>query len=311
MLKYRTPFYPAHDYQLIRDFTQGGSRYADYEYVRDDLQYVKDNYQIDLVANYLDHRFKYFKNDFIYTQPWAPNSSSECRLFVSLESIDKPYIDYDPVEHENKMHFFSYMRNYKYYPVFYEKLREHRDNDYDGCLDCTREIQIIANYLMGYHGYGNHAPHRESAVTSDTSDSSASSTVSDTLDSRVVSAQNDQQNIQQIHTNLSDQRFVNGIFEIYQLINSYTFFDLTDSNFKCKQHGGLHCQSRYTSVYVKDRDQLVWYRIDRNGKVSRQTIPVDNGNVQRTFEAHFRASQASQDSRASQASQASQDGAKN
>jgi hypothetical protein len=275
MLKFRPPYFSNIDetktiYENMKSDPQ-------YKYIMDDLNYVKDNYNLDLMGNYFNDKFNYFDNSFIYTQAWGPGHTSECRLFLSDEKIDNPYILYDHVIHDNQFYFIRIIRNFKYYPIFYEKLKQYDKNEYDGCYDCMREIQILGNYLINdrkqKHDINTSSDIDHSSLSDSLSDSvSDPYPLSDNLSDPYLLSDNlsesEQKNIQAIEKNLHNPEFVNQILKIYKLINKYTFFDLSRGNFKCPQHGGMIRQSKYMDFYANDGDNVIMYRIDTDSNVT-------------------------------------------
>ena len=275
MLKFRPPYFSNIDetktiYENMKSDPQ-------HKYIMDDLNYVKDNYNLDLMENYFNDKFNYFDNSFIYTQAWGPSHTSECRLFLSDEKIDNPYILYDHAIHDNQFYFIRFIRNFKYYPIFYEKLKQYDKNEYDGCYDCMREIQILGNYLIN-----DKKQKHDINTSSDEDHSSLSDSLSDPfplsdnpLSDNPLSynlLESEQQNIQAIEKNLHNPEFVNQILKIYKLINKYTFFDLSRSNFKCPQHGGMTKQSKYIDFYTNDDNNVIMYRIDTESNVTPITV---------------------------------------
>jgi hypothetical protein len=198
MLKYRVPFFN----DVTRDIFKNQSKYPDLKFVFNDLEYFKEKYQMDYVSKYLDGQFYYFEDTDILVQPWAPKNSSETRLFVSQQQIDRPMIRIDCEKFENRMFAFKFIREYKYFPIYHQQLKKYQNNDWDGCQDCAREIYICGSYLLSY-------PDK----------------MEDFVDQ------------QQIADKLSDQSFYDQMMKIYNQINQYTFFDLSKKNYKCPNHG--------------------------------------------------------------------------
>lgn len=229
MLKYRVPFFN----DVTRDIFKNQSKYPDLKFVFNDLEYYKEKYQMDYVSKYLDGQFYYFEDADILVQPWAPKSSSETRLFISQQQIDRPMIQIDCEKFENRMFAFKFIREYKYFPIYHQQLKKYQNNDWDGCQDCAREINICGSYLLSY-------PNK----------------MEDLVDQ------------QHIADKLSDQSFYDQMLKIYNQINQYTFFDLSKKNYKCPNHGEhpmtrqsdplqftiTNRSTRLTSVYMVGSD---------------------------------------------------------
>lgn len=195
MLKYRTPFYMKDDPtpEIIN------KRDKKYDFVFETIDYVKKYYDVDLIKYYKKKEFLYFASDFIYVQPWAPSGSSETRMFVSKQNSNKEFIPYD-LKHEDRMYFYKFIRFFKFYPFFYEKLKDVPELHYDGCQDCTREIMIVMDYIMKEQSY--------------------------------------RYNITKIVHELDKKSVVDQLIDINKLIKQYTYFDLSKENYKCPHKFG-------------------------------------------------------------------------
>jgi hypothetical protein len=206
MLKFRPPFFADLKSSETKWFTKFCAGNGDVppgkEFIagvmRDDLAFVKEQYQIDLLGNYLNGDFWYFDGT-VLTQPWAPRTSSETRLFVSFKNLTDPPIRYDNFEWEDKFMWFRFHRTFSYNPIFYEILGPMWD--YDGCHDCMREIMILGEYMLGVP------------------------TIETNLDA--------------IAELLKKKKYRTKLEQLYRLINKYTFFDLSRKNFKCPWHGTI------------------------------------------------------------------------
>jgi hypothetical protein len=178
--------------------------------IKTDFDFVKKNYGIDIFDGYLDRKTYYFENDFIYTQAWAPSTSSETRLFVSKKNIDK-FVVYDATEWDNKFYFMRFARSFSYFDTFYKVLKDVENNDYDGCYDCYRELLILGNYLL------NQKRNKKSKFNG-------------VLD------------IKRIKETIKND--VSKLQELYDLINKYVYYDLKP-NFKCMYHHSIIKKSEY------------------------------------------------------------------
>ena len=211
MLKFHIPFYPKEEpfFKIMNSTT------SEYDFAKKDIEFVKKEYDIDLFANYCEKKFMYFQNDFIYIQPWAPRHSSESRLFVSYENLNKPFISYDE-SYDNKFYFFTTLRYFKFYSIFYDELK-HIDNlHYDGCNDCAREIMILMDYINNTTNYISN---------------------------------NYKYDINNIKVSLKDKNKINKLIELYNSINKFTFFDLSSKNYKC-HHGTIKNQKDYIEYNI-------------------------------------------------------------
>lgn len=225
MLKFRPPYFADIDSDIINKFKlfysckQNNDNYT-FNMMKDDLVYVKNNYNLDMFNNYLNKKFEYFDNNFIYIQPWAPIRSSECRLFVSKKNINKPYINYNQKEWDNKFYYMSLYRQYAYHSIFYDILKNkynmHYNMHYDGCYDCARELIILGNYLQNK---------------------------SDNITWEI--------DLQAIKNTLSDDKNIKILSKLYKLINKYTYFDLSHTNYKCKYHGYIKKVPHNIKLYYK------------------------------------------------------------
>ena len=92
-------------------------------------------------------------------------------------------------------------RKYKYYSLFYEKIKNITKLHYDGCQDCARELMIILEYIS-------------------------------------KSSKNFDYDLPKLALKLDDINTIKELLYIYNLINEYTFFNLY-KNFKCN-HGLIH-----------------------------------------------------------------------
>ena len=111
---------------------------------KEELEAMRDKYDTDYVKDHAEGKFRFFQSDDIYVQPWAPSASSEARLFVKLENIDKPFVNYDHTEWERKFAFISSIRSFGYFP----KYKDIVDTSYyDRSYDSVRELDILFSYI--------------------------------------------------------------------------------------------------------------------------------------------------------------------
>lgn len=231
MLKFRTPMFLQNAYNSIKNIYDDNLK--NYEFAKDVFDYVIDNYDVDLLKNYLDHKFFYFQNNFIFVQPWAPTSSTESRLFVSNQNIDLDFVNYDNLIWENRFFYFRYIRLFKYYPVFYEITKKYADLHYDGCQDCAREIMILTDYMI-------HDDNKEPTY-----------------------------DISKLSNHLNDPDSIIILTQLYNLINKYTFYDLSPKNYKCTHadimHGKHKKYRNYINIYDADSNIIT---VHKNGHMN-------------------------------------------
>lgn len=118
-----------------------------------ELTYVKDVLGLDLRASYFSGKYMGIHSSEVYLQAWAGASSSEARLIVHRNDIDKPYMHYDHVEWDNKMFYLKMIRGYGYHPHLITTLKKHvkvnqHSKHFDGCFDCSLEMLILLNYVV-------------------------------------------------------------------------------------------------------------------------------------------------------------------
>jgi len=109
--------------------------------------------QGSLVGASLKFRLPYIKNDVktyteymdgtVFTQVWAPLSSTECRLCIDGNF---GYRRYDNMRHEQE----SFYRNtiLREYGTFHHEIDMGLCKDIDHCLDCATEISFWRDYLV-------------------------------------------------------------------------------------------------------------------------------------------------------------------
>jgi hypothetical protein len=251
MLKFRPPFGNDIESPVIKWFKEYNEtnnidivpdklRYIA-KVVKDDLNFVKESYDLDLFGNYLKNKLFYFANDVIYIQPWAPTTSVECRLFVSKKNISNSYVSYDIFEWENKFFYFNMYKHLAYFPTFHSKIKDDIP-DYDGCYNCMRELMVLGDYIL------------KTQIN----------------DEFKFSAKIDIDTIQEL---FDDPEVIQRIGHVYKLINRYTYFDLSRGNSKC-QHGVI--REPLTSVIINfyDGDMTCFYGVSFNKNTS--VITRDN-----------------------------------
>jgi hypothetical protein len=210
MLKFRPPFFI--DYDNTVKYFQG-----DKTFIINDIKYALELCNTNLITEYINHNFFYFNNDFIYTQAWSPKGSSESRIIISLENINNPFVIYDNFEWENKFYYFKLIRMYKFYPLFYEKIKNISSLHYDGCQDCARELMIILEYISKTN-------------------------------------KNFDYDLPKLALELDKPQTIKELIYIYNLINEYTFFNL-QKNSKCI-HGYLIEYKKSIEYKTKD-DKII------------------------------------------------------
>jgi hypothetical protein len=208
-----------------------GIKFKDvFQMIKRDFDFVKTHYGIDMFGEYMKGKLYYFFNDFIYTQAWAPPSSSESRLFVAKKNINT-FIQYDNKEWDNKFYYLRFIRSFAYFGIFHSILKKNKHNDYDGCYDCYRELLILGNFLL--------------------STGNKKLRFGDPID------------IQEIETIIRSSG--HQVQELYELINKYVFYDLKP-NFKCQFHHNITKKPQYiTAKFVGNEYQFIYeVRIDEN-----------------------------------------------
>ena len=191
MLKFRPPFLL--DQKETLEYFDKDTQIKEY------FDFINKNYNIDFLQNYKEKKLFYFQNDFIFVQPWAPKGSTESRMFVSKKNINRDFINYDNQEWENKFFYFKFVRYFKFYPLFYQYLKDIPELHYDGCQDCAREIMILVAFI--------------------------------------IKDQSKDYDLDFIAKNLNDKKIIEKLIKLYSLINKYIFFDLSTNNYKCSWHG--------------------------------------------------------------------------
>lgn len=223
MLKYRTPFFADKDKLKKANWE---------EYVTKDLEYVRDNYGIDFLKDYFNNKFTYFEDDLVLVQPWAPNKSSETRMFIPESKIDGPYKVLSHIEHENKMFLLTLLRVHKYYGIFYDVVKEHEI--WDGCQDCARELYIISLYLIK----------------------------TETKNLREIDYDDYNKSIDIMVKLLKTESFMESALRIYRVLNEHTFFDLSKRNYKCPYHGNMKEQKKDIRITVGNAEDDITENFD-------------------------------------------------
>jgi hypothetical protein len=217
-----------------------------------DFKYVKDVYGLDMIKEYLNNKFIYFNDDFIYIQPWSPVASTETRLFISQKNImsnstisNMAWKTYDQIEWENKFIYVRYMRMHAFHDILYSKIQKASKkytklNDYDGCYDCTRELMILGNYILQKNKFEEPGP---------------------------------KINIEEISLLFDSDKNCKKIDELYKLINVYTFYDVSSSNYKCLEHGNNReiPKKNIKIKYIDDRKNInINIKIDKDTRVIKE-----------------------------------------
>jgi cap2 methyltransferase len=87
-----------------------------------------------------DNTFRYLDGD-IYLPVWGPQSTTECRLMI-VNGVHHGERDYDIKTYEGQL----YRHNNDVRPRIHSGHLQR--NGYDGCFDCTAEVQIFRKYLQ-------------------------------------------------------------------------------------------------------------------------------------------------------------------
>lgn len=146
MLKFHPPLrYP--DDTSVKDFAEGKLKN---DIISADLEYIKKEYGLDVIKGYQMDKHMYLSNTTIYLQAWAPKSSTESRLIITSEDIDKPLINYDYNEWLDKYTYLKYIRGYAYFDhyKYFSHIPSANISKLDGCFDCMLETIILSDYLM-------------------------------------------------------------------------------------------------------------------------------------------------------------------
>ena len=139
MIKFHPPLRYTDD-NSVKDFIDGKLKN---DTVKKDLEYIKK--YTNMLKNYMDDKHLYFTNSTIYLQAWAPKTSTEARLIITHDDIDKPFINYDYNEWWDRFRYLKYLRGYGY---FKHHVYTKHANVGDGCFDCMLETLILSDYLM-------------------------------------------------------------------------------------------------------------------------------------------------------------------
>lgn len=145
MLKFHPPLrYP--DDNSVKDFID---KKINNDIIRNDLEFIKKTYSLNMLKEYMKTKHMYLPNTTIYLQAWAPKSSTESRLIITREDLDKPYVNYDYEEWLSKYAYLKHIRGYGCFNTY--KLFANLSDGYnrlDGCFDCMLEIMILSEYMM-------------------------------------------------------------------------------------------------------------------------------------------------------------------
>lgn len=200
--------------KLITDISDTSNTSSDnktYNYIVDDIKKLSKYYDINNIIDEKNKQYKYIQGVSIYLQPWAPLASSETRLIVTEDLIDRQFIEYSCEKWSDKFFYLRFYRMFSYFSGYIDKLYDHSlQFDYDGCFDCNIEIQIISEYLS-----------RNEDISSI--------------------------NYKDIENKLNSKDFCVKILDIYNNINKSTYYELK-KNFKCPFHGRL--TEKPNSIYL-------------------------------------------------------------
>lgn len=140
MLKFRIPFYNMPDFEKAIIERK--------DIINNDIEYGKNNYNIDFIENYRNKKFEWLKGD-IYIQCYAPVTSTECRLIGEYDENDTTEV-FDMNLHENRMFFFNNIqREFAYYKNSYLT----KDFYMNSNVDCMMEIGIWEEYKKIYKDF--------------------------------------------------------------------------------------------------------------------------------------------------------------
>lgn len=145
MLKFHPPLRYPND-NSVKEFI--GKKIHN-DIIKNDLESIKKIHGLDMFKEYTKGKHMYLANTTIYLQTWAPKSSTEARLIITADDLDKPYVNYDYEEWLSKYAYLKYIRGYACFNTY--KLFANLSDGYnrlDGCFDCMLEIMILSEYLM-------------------------------------------------------------------------------------------------------------------------------------------------------------------
>ena len=135
--------------QFIKDINN--ENYIDgknptYNFIIKDIKKLSKYYNINKI--FIDGKYQYISDKTIFIQPWAPTSSSETRLIIHKSELYNDFINYDIDEWSDKFYYYRFYRMYAYFPYYIEQFKKHNLKfEYDGCMDCCLEIQILSEHL--------------------------------------------------------------------------------------------------------------------------------------------------------------------
>jgi hypothetical protein len=246
MLKHRQTFFD----DITFDIFKHREKYPQLLEVYDDFDNVKKNYGEDFIKRHLNREFYYFDDSEILVQPWAPKGSSETRLYLPKNKINNPFIKIDHIAHEDRMYAFRFIREYKYFPIYYSIIKNYKGNEWDGCQDCSREIYTYGTYLLTYPT----RPHKGKEITAE-----------------------------MIAEKLSDEGFFNDMIYIYRMINEFTYYNLSSNNYKCPWHASkpLIEQKKVIELTTTNSSTKLTtvFSVDSNGIISEKQRPQTKNDL--------------------------------
>jgi hypothetical protein len=154
MLKFHPPYFDD-DSRVLLDERRSSNPMLQKMY--DDIVKVRE-FGLDMFDNYSKGLHMYLPNIAIYLQAWAPVDSSETRLIIAQQDIEKMYINYDHENWDNRFYYLRRLRMFGYFPTFYETICKHPENIYDGCFDCMLEMFILGKYISGNQSWTMSVP---------------------------------------------------------------------------------------------------------------------------------------------------------
>jgi len=112
---------------------------------------------------------------------------------------------------------------YGYFPSYIDKFKSHKLHyEYDGCMDCCIEIQILSDYL------------------------------SRNSNDKII-------NFQDVIKKMENKEFCKNIIELYKKVNDSTYYTLYN-NTKCPSHGWLTKKPK--EIYIYQDYKLIQYKIN-------------------------------------------------
>ena len=156
MVRFRPPYFNDASVligQFIKDIKN--KNYVDgkdipYNFIVRDIKKLSKYYDIDNI--FIDGKYQYISDKDILIQPWFPYSSTETKMIITKNELYNKFIDYDVDDWSSTFYYYRFYRMYAFFPSYIEQFKKHNlEFAYDGCMDCSLEIQILSEYLDKNH----------------------------------------------------------------------------------------------------------------------------------------------------------------